>query len=98
MYRLVNITLTDNDTVIIYLIENLRALASLITRQSRSLLHEYVLKHFLITYTTHFSENSSNEQDHIQMKCTQYLSKYMNSLIGKLYIDKYFDADARHEV
>jgi len=51
-------------------------------------------KKFLQSYDSYFSAESNS----IQTKCAEYLTRHMALPVGKLYIDKYFDDNAQHEV
>lgn len=93
-----HISLSDNDTIIVYNIEDIRAIASILARQSNSILHDYMLANFVNSYKDNFLRNSSNEENSIEIKCAKYVNKHMNLAVGKLYIDKYFDDHTRHEV
>ncbi len=133
LYLLGNVTLTDDDIVVVHRIDTIRSISTIIAQQSPKILQRYILGHFLgstafylpnrflqrYIYIRHrfefrifglpkrlqtILENEEITTSKIldaksrRIECAKYVNKYMEFSVFKLYIDRYYDKLARHEV
>ncbi len=111
LYLLGNVTLTDDDIVVINKIDAIRSISSIIAQQSPETLQRYIVVHFLKSQSFHLpkifrtiSENQKGTTSGVldaeprTIGCARYVNKNMEFAVSKLYIDKYYDKLARDEV
>jgi predicted metalloendopeptidase len=111
LYLVGNITLPDDEIVIVNDIEAIRNISSIITQQSPRLLQNYMIWRFIIYRVPNMPKRFriildklrnavlgiSNEQPRI-IRCAIYVNINMGFAVSKLYINKYYDRLARAEV
>jgi hypothetical protein len=111
LYLLGNVTLTDDDIVIVHRIDDIRSISTIIAQQSPTILQRYILEHFHTFLTFHLpkrfrtaSENQEGTTSGIispesrRIGCARYVNKNMEFAVSKLYIDKYYDKLGCNEV
>ncbi|CAF3834479.1 unnamed protein product [Rotaria magnacalcarata] len=110
LYLLVNVTLVDTDVVIASELDYLRNVSLIIDQQPPRVLQNYMVWRFMMsrawiiprrfrTIKQQFDQvflGTTVEQARA-MKCASYVNYNMGFAVSKLYIDKYFDKDARIE-
>ncbi len=111
LYLWVNITLTDDDIVVISGVESLINISSLITQQSPRTLQNYMIWRFLIYRISNMPKRFRTIFDQLKKTvlgvveeqprasiCAEYVNNNMGFAVSKLYINKYFDKVARTKV
>jgi len=106
-----NVTLTDDDIVIVNNIEAIRNISSNIARQSPYVLQDYMIRRFLKSQAFHMPKrfrtffnglttaiSDIHDEEPRTIACAKYVHKNMEFAVFKLYIKKYFDKLARNEV
>lgn len=101
----------DNDSVIIHQISKIRSISSLLSKQTKETLQTYMMQYFLQsqvyqiiknfhkTLRTLLTSQFPDSDDRLKrMSCAEYVKKNMPYAVSKLYIDKYYDPHAQHEV
>lgn len=110
-YLLGDVILTDSDTVILSNIQYLRNVSSIIDQYSPRTIQNYVVCRFLMQLVDDMPrqfreikrrfikvvEGGSTEKLR-KSTCATYVSSAMGFAVSKLYIKKYFDANARNQV
>jgi predicted metalloendopeptidase len=106
-----NITLPDDEIVIINDIEAIRNISSIISQQSSRILQNYMIWRFVIHRVPNMPKRFRvildrltndvlgihNEQSRA-ITCANYVNNNMGFAVSKLYINKYYDKFARAEV
>ncbi|CAM2712377.1 unnamed protein product [Rotaria socialis] len=110
LYLLANVSLVDTDVVIASELDYLRNVSLIVDQQSPRVLQNYMVWRFMMsrawiiprrfrTIKQQFDQvflGTTVEQVRA-MKCARYVNYNMGFAVSKLYIDKYFDKDARIE-
>jgi predicted metalloendopeptidase len=106
-----NITLNDDDTVIIIGVESFNSISSIINKQSPRVLQNYMIWRFIMAQPVHMPKyfrailrkfkaatiSVYGEQSRA-ITCAEYVNKNMGYAVSKLYRNKYFDKSARTKV
>jgi predicted metalloendopeptidase len=106
-----NVTLTNNDIVIVNNVKSIRNISFLITQQSPRILQNYMIWRFVTHRVPNMPKRFQtilnklrkavlgidNEQPQT-IRCRDYVNNNMAFAVSKLYIKKYFDKFARREV
>jgi membrane metallo-endopeptidase-like protein 1 len=111
LYLWVNITLTDDDIVVISGVESLINISSLITQQSPRTLQNYMIWRFIMFHPEHMPKQFRDAvfkfkaaifgiktKQSRAIVCAEYVNKNMGYAVSKLYRDKYFDKVAQNKV
>ena len=111
LYRLANVTLTDDDIVVVNDFESIRNISHLITQQSPRVLHNYMIWRFIIHRIPNMPKRfrmildklkrsalGINHEPSRLMTCVDYVNDNMGFAVSKLYLNRYYDRIARDEV
>ena len=111
LYILANITLIDTDWITINEPEFFRHMSELISQQSPRTIQNYLIWRFLMNHAKNMPKKYRDiKQIFVQAfqgiiteplrntTCAIYVNDNMGLAVSKLYIRKYFDADARNQV
>ncbi len=111
LYLLANVTLTDDDMIIVNNIEVIRNISSIIAHQSARVLQNYMIWRFVIYRIPNMPKRfrtildklnkavfGSNKEQSRTVTCANYVNMNMGFAVSKLYINKYYDKLARVEV
>lgn len=106
-----NATLNDDDIVVINQIEFIRNISLVISQQSPRTLQNYMIWRFLIHRIPNLSKRfrmifdklkkatlGMNDEPTRMMTCVDYVNDNMGFAVSKLYLNRYYDRVARHEV
>lgn len=106
-----NVSLVDNDVIIIREIEVLRNISIIINEESPRIIQNYLIWRFMmsqIDYMTKRFRLIKQEFNKIfqgikiekprAIKCVNYITRYMGLPVSRLYIKTYFDENSRREV
>ncbi|CAF1440312.1 unnamed protein product [Adineta ricciae] len=109
-FLLGNVTLVDEDVIMVSELDVLRNMSLIITQQSSRTLQNYLVWRFMMNQVNHMPKRFRaikqeftrefhgilSEQPR-SVQCTQFLSRSMGLVVSRLYITKYFDKDSRKE-
>ena len=111
LYLSGNITLTDDDIVVISGDESLINISSMITQQSPRTLQNYMIWRFIMFHPEHMPKQFRDiffkfKAATLYVKteqlraiiCAEFVNKNMGYAVSKLYTDKYFDKVAQNKV
>jgi predicted metalloendopeptidase len=106
-----NITLTDDDTVIIIGVETFGNISSIINQQSPRVLQNYMIWRFIMAQPVHMPKHfrailrkftaatiGVYDTQSRAITCAEYVNKNMGYAVSKLYRNKYFDKHTRTKV
>jgi predicted metalloendopeptidase len=106
-----NITLTDDDTVIIVGVESFNSISSIIKQQALRVLQNYMIWRFIMAQPVHMPKQfrailrkfnaatiSVYGEQSRAITCAEYVNKNMGYAVSKLYRNKYFDKHTRTKV
>ena len=111
LYRLANVTLNEDDIVVINEVEFIRNISLIVTEQSPRNLQNYMIWRFLIYRIPNMPRRfrmilnklkkaalGMNDETTRMMTCVDYVNDNMGLAISKLYLSRYYDRIARDEV
>ncbi|UJR21017.1 hypothetical protein I4U23_024117 [Adineta vaga] len=110
VYLLGNVTLVDEDIVMISELDVLRNISQSITQQSSRTLQNYLVWRFMMKQVDHMPERFRAIKQQFSkvfrgiiaeqprsIQCTTYVLRNIGFAVSKLYITEYFDKNARRE-
>ncbi|CAF3639908.1 unnamed protein product [Rotaria sp. Silwood1] len=110
-YRLANVSLVDEDMVLISEIDFIRNVSSIIDHYSPRTLQNYLVWRFILNRVDQMPKRfqiikqnflkvltGANSQQSRTIECANFVNTYMAFAVAKLYIQKYFDENARNQV
>lgn len=111
LYRLANVTLTEDDIVVVNEFEAIRNISYLITQGSPRVLQNYMIWRFLIHRIPNMPKRfrmifarlkkaalGINNEPSRMMTCVDHVNDNMGFAVSKLYLNRYYDRTARNEV
>ncbi|CAF3760157.1 unnamed protein product [Rotaria sp. Silwood1] len=110
-YLLANITLLDTDIVTVSELEYLRNVSLIINQQSSLTLQNYMVWRFMMSQASNMPKHfrtirqqfdkvfqGINTEPSRAIVCGEYVNNIMGFAVAKLYINEYFDQNARNQV
>ena len=111
LYGLANVTLTGTDLVTISELAFLRNVSALIEQRPPRTVQNYMIWRFLMNQAKNMPKKyrnirqtflkisqGINTEPSREITCANYVNDIMGLAVSKLYIKKYFDANARNQV
>ncbi|CAF1169584.1 unnamed protein product [Rotaria sp. Silwood1] len=109
-YLLANITLLDTDIVTVSELEYLRNVSLIINQQSSRTLQNYMVWRFMMSQASNMPKHfrtirqqfdkvfqGINTEPSRAIVCGEYVNNIMGFAVAKLYINEYFDQNARNQ-